>query len=208
MISLSATEIQDALAVYGYSASAEYSEKVRRYIETLLRWNAKVALTSVTEPREVLKFHFGESLFGMRAGDVENCRLADFGSGAGFPGIPISMADAEIRATLIEANGKKAAFLAEIQRELALPNVAVYKARAEDLPPGERFDVVVARAVGDHLGLLRWSAKRLTRGGKVVLWLSRSASDQIRAVLGWKWQDPVKIPNTRNRSVAVASIEF
>lgn len=210
MNALSTSEIRSALSVYGYSATSEYCEKVRVYVDLLLRWNRKVALTSVTEPREILSFHFGESLFGMKVagmGDVENCRLADLGAGAGFPGMPIAMSLHAMNVTLIESNGKKAAFLAEIKRELRLENVSIHKGRAEDVSDVEKFEFVTARALGSHEDWLLWSAKRLTQDGRVVLWLNSEGVQKCGRIPGWKWADPAKIPRTRDRFVAFGSLE-
>lgn len=210
MNALSTSDIRSVLGVYGYSATAEYCEKVRAYIELLLRWNRKVALTAVIDPTEILRFHFGESLFGMtvaRMGDVENCRLADLGAGAGFPGMPIAMALHAKSVTLTESNGKKAAFLAEVKRELGLGNVLIHKGRAEDVSEAETFEFVTARALGSHEDWLSWSAKRLTQSGRVVLWLSSEGLQKRRRIPGWKWTDSAKIPGTRDRFVTVGAVE-
>lgn len=209
-LSTNESEIRRTLSVYGYSATAEYCGKVRAYIELLLRWNRKVALTAVTDPTEILRFHFGESLFGMtvaRMGDVEKCRLADLGAGAGFPGMPIAIALHAMSVTLIESNGKKAAFLAEVKRELGLGNIWIRKGRAEDVSEAETFEFVTARALGSHEDWLSWSAKRLTQSGRVVLWLSSEGLQKTSRISGWAWADPAKIPGTRGRFVAVGSLE-
>jgi 16S rRNA (guanine527-N7)-methyltransferase len=205
---LQTDEIQRALDVYGYSPASEYCEKVRTYTELLLRWNRKVALTTVSEPQEILRFHFGEALFGMGVagmGDVENCRLADLGSGAGFPGVPIAMARTEISVTLVESNGKKAAFLAEICRELQLNNVKVHKGRAEDMAASEQFDFVTVRALGSHKKWLKWSSERVPEQGKIALWLGEKGIREVSALPNWRWADPAKIPRTTNRFVLVGS---
>lgn len=197
------TEIQRILTAYGYTASDGYAEKVRGYVGLLLRWNQKVALTTVTEPEEVVRFHFGESLFGLIAAGVQNGRLADLGSGAGFPGAPIAMAKPDLKVTLVESNGKKAAFLNEIRRELRLENVTVHHGRAEDLAHSEQFEFVTARALGDHRKWLDWSADRLIPGGKVVLWVNSAAAEEIGRVGRWHWAPPTQIPETKDRFVVI-----
>ncbi|HLV96546.1 MAG TPA: 16S rRNA (guanine(527)-N(7))-methyltransferase RsmG [Candidatus Acidoferrales bacterium] len=196
-------EIQRTLRTYGFSASPTYCEQVRLYVELLLRWNRKVSLTAVTELREILKFHFGESLLGIEAAAIENGRLADLGSGAGFPGIPIAMAKPGLEAALIESNAKKAAFLEEVRRELDLKNISVHKGRIEELPASEKFTFVTARALGRHRELLGWTRKRLLEGGRAVLWLSSAGFVEVKGVPEWDWREPVQIPGTKERFVAV-----
>jgi 16S rRNA (guanine527-N7)-methyltransferase len=198
-----AAAIQRILEIYGYSASVEYVERVRIYAEMLLRWNQKVALTTVTNPEEIVKFHFAESLFGMIAAEIENGRLADLGSGAGFPGVPIALAKPALEVMLVESNGKKAAFLREVRRELRLVNITMCRGRAEEIPMTERFDFVAARALGDHLKWLNWSAERVAQGGKVVLWVNSDTAQDLGRSPGWKWMQPKKIPETKDRLVAV-----
>ena len=121
--------------------------QLSKYIDLLLKWNARMNLTSVREPEQIVTRHFGESLFTARhlfplADSVAT--LGDVGSGAGFPGLPIAIARPQVRATLIEAHGKKSVFLKEVVRGLGLANVTVVATRAEKCV--ERFDVVTFRA--------------------------------------------------------------
>ncbi len=200
---LSADETRRTLWTYGFSANPAYCEQVTVYVALLLRWNRKVSLTAMTEPHEILKFHFGESLLGIEAATIENGRLADLGSGAGFPGIPIAMAKPGLEAMLIESNAKKAAFLEEVRRDLNLKNVSVHKGRIEELPASEKFNFVTARAIGRHREFLRWTGRRLLEGGRVVLWLSSAGFVEVKGVPGWEWHEPVQIPGTKHRVVAV-----
>jgi 16S rRNA (guanine527-N7)-methyltransferase len=197
-------EIENTLRTYGFVARAEYCERVRTYIELLLRWNTRVSLTTVTGPGEVVRFHFGESLMGIKAAGIETGRLADVGSGAGFPGVPIAMAIPSLESVLIESNAKKAAFLSEVIRALRLENVSVYKGRAERVPRREKFDFVAARALGRHKDLLEWATGRLNEGGKAILWVSSEGMAEVRGVSGWTWEE-AGIPGTRDRRVAVGS---
>lgn len=197
------TDIQRMLSPYRYSASVEYAEGMRAYIELLLRWNQKVALTTVTDPREIVRFHFGESLLGMEVAGVRNGRLADLGSGAGFPGAPIAMARPELSVVLIESNGKKAAFLGEVRRQLNLRNVEIQRQRAEQVPSDADFDFVIARAVGEHEKWLEWSSRTLTPKGRVALWVNSEDADAICQLRRWRWIEQTKIPETEDRFVIV-----
>src|SRR5271154_1515379 len=112
--------ISQTLQLYGFAPSPEICESIRTYIGLLLRWNQKIALTTITDPLDVLRLHFGESLFGIATVPIRPGRLADVGTGAGFPAIPIGMAVPDLSCTLIESNQKKATFLAEVVRTLRL----------------------------------------------------------------------------------------
>jgi 16S rRNA (guanine527-N7)-methyltransferase len=104
-------QIERLLRGYGAATSPELTVKFNAYIELLLKWNRKIALTTVTDPEEIVKFHFGESLFATSHYNLENSRLADVGTGAGFPGLALALAIPTLSVTLIESNLKKCAFL-------------------------------------------------------------------------------------------------
>src|SRR5579862_8916516 len=110
---LTTSEIRALLLPYGFDASIETSGRIGLYVELLLKWNRKIALTTVTDPVEIIKFHFGESIFAISTGPCGKSRLADVGTGAGFPGLALALADSDLQVSLIESNLKKCAFLAE-----------------------------------------------------------------------------------------------
>jgi 16S rRNA (guanine527-N7)-methyltransferase len=125
-------------------------QHISMYIDILLRWNARINLTAIRDPEQIVTRHFGESLFAARHLFPSSSRVpsvssvvkdfdssaADLGSGAGFPGIPIKLWAPHIALTLIESNHKKATFLREIARALTLTNVNVFGGRAEQLLQG------------------------------------------------------------------------
>src|SRR3954464_1607646 len=91
--------------------SAAQLEQLSDYLELLLRWNEKTNLTSVREPEEIIKRHFGESLFvAVALGGEAPATAIDVGSGAGFPGIPLKIYLPQIAVTLVESQNKKATF--------------------------------------------------------------------------------------------------
>jgi 16S rRNA (guanine527-N7)-methyltransferase len=121
-----------------------YSQ-LAEYLALILKWNARTNLTAIRTPEEIVRRHFGESLFA--AAHLGACpTLLDFGSGAGFPGLPIQLLRPEIQVTLAESQGKKAAFLREVVRTLALPT-EVWAARVESMPASRQFHTVALRAV-------------------------------------------------------------
>jgi 16S rRNA (guanine527-N7)-methyltransferase len=139
------------------------------YLELILKWNAKTNLTAIREPEAIVRRHFGESLFV--GGHLGECgTLLDFGSGAGFPGVPIQLMRPDVRVTLAESQGKKAAFLREVVRVLGL-DTEVWAGRVEAMPAGRRFDAVAMRAV-DNMGAAVGEA--VGRAGKRLLILGTS----------------------------------
>ncbi len=114
------------------------------YLSLILRWNARINLTAIRDEDGILSRHFVESIACARALPAGIATLLDFGSGAGFPGIPIALCRPEIAVTLAESKSKKAAFLQEAIRILGI-TAKVHSQRAELLPA--RFDCVTLRAV-------------------------------------------------------------
>ena len=120
-------------------------EQLIIYLELILKWNARINLTAIRTPEEIVRRHFGESLFvGAHVGACGT--LLDYGSGAGFPGVPIQLLRPDVKVTLAESHGKKAAFLHEVVRSLNLPS-EVWAGRVEAMPAARRFDSVALRAV-------------------------------------------------------------
>lgn len=206
MKNLSPADIASILLPYYPAENQQLLDQIPVYIALLLEWNQKISLTTVTDPVEIVKFHFGESLFVASALEIRNGRLADVGSGAGFPGIPIAMAIAGAQVTLIEANAKKTAFLSEVVRRLQLSNVSVVRSRMEDVMEIGTFDFVCARAVGKHASLMRWSLGRLTPRGRLVLFLGERDAQQVRQTGGWNWGLPIRIPGSSRRCILSGTV--
>jgi 16S rRNA (guanine527-N7)-methyltransferase len=144
------------------------------YLDLLVKWNARTNLTAIREPEEMVRRHFGESLFaGVQVGGrvAQDASLLDFGSGAGFPGLPIQLLLPELRVTLAESQGKKASFLREAARTLGLAT-EVWAGRVEAMPEvagmPRRFDVVTLRAVDNMEQAIAEARRRVMRGGWLV----------------------------------------
>jgi 16S rRNA (guanine527-N7)-methyltransferase len=204
---LTDNEIRSALAVYGVTPNGQICGSIRTYIDLLLRWNRRISLTTVGDPLEIIRFHFGESVAALAIAAIEEGRLADVGTGAGFPGIPLAMVAPRLQVTLIESNTKKAAFLAETQRLLNLVNVKIFRGRFEDSPiPPVKFDFVTARALGSYSELLKWAFGALNLYGRAILWLGLKDARQIAEIQDWEWEPPHRIPKTRNRVLLVGKV--
>ena len=196
--------IVSTLLPFQIQLSAGQIAKIQEYIRLLLKWNHSVNLTSVVDPAEILARHFGESMFICSLIPVEKCRLADIGSGAGFPGLALKIACPGLRLTLIESNKKKCAFLSEVVRALELENVEVMPIRFGEARFAPDFaEVITARAVGGFSDILRWAKTALPRRGHVILWLGGEDSTRVSSTPGWIWKPAVKIPESQRRFVLI-----
>jgi 16S rRNA (guanine527-N7)-methyltransferase len=201
---LSGDQIRAALLPFGVQADDALVGAIRQYMELLLRWNAKISLTSIIEPSEIVQRHFGESLFAINAAGIRCGRLADVGTGAGFPGLALKMAVPVLELTLIESNQRKSAFLAELVRELGLSGVKILAKRVADVVwEGQGADFVTSRAIGSYDGLLRWTQTSLSTDGRVVLWLGLRDSESLMALSDWSWERPIHIPLSKERALLV-----
>jgi len=146
------------------------------YLELLLKWNARTNLTAIRDPAEIVRRHFGESLFAAK--HLGPCTtLLDFGSGAGFPGLPIQLLRPDIQVTLAESQGKKASFLQEVIRTLNLP-IKVLSCRVETLPLTQTFEITTLRAVDNMEAALHEAAARTT-SRLIVLTTTASPATQL-----------------------------
>lgn len=141
-------------------------EKVQRYVALLELWNKKLSLTSVREPEQMVQRHVGESIYLARL-LPEFQTLLDLGSGAGFPGLPISLVRQGTDVMLAEANVKKAVFLRE-SVWMTGSAARVWPHRVEEMEQGYRFDVVTLRAVDNMQEALALAMDRLEPGGTLA----------------------------------------
>jgi 16S rRNA (guanine527-N7)-methyltransferase len=192
----------EVVGSYGVLLTEDQVEKIQLYIGLLLLWNQKLSLTSITDHREILSRHFGESLFASKSIDFGKSRLADVGPGAGFPGLALKIILPKLQLFLIEQHTKKCAFLNEAARLLDLQDVRVLRSTYEALPPElAGFDFIVSRAVGNYKNLVRWAHTRLNASGMLVLWLGSADTAKVMDLSGWAWGPPIAIPNTRNNVI-------
>jgi len=196
--------IRQALEPFGVAVNAALAGRVRRYAELLLRWNRRVNLTSITEPDEILRRHFGESFFAAYAVPIERGRLIDVGTGAGFPGLALRALLDDLRVTLVEPTTRKSVFLAEVCRELDFIDVEIFRGTMADFGNARgQFDYVTARALGRHRDVLAFAMGLLRPGGKIVLWVGMQDVGEIRRDLSWSWRDPISIPLSEQRCLLV-----
>jgi len=135
------------------------------YLDLLARWNQPYNLTAVRDPAQMVTRHLLDSLAVLP--QVHGATLADLGSGAGLPGIPLAIARPDLHVTLVDSNGKKARFLREAVRSLPLPNVQVEQLRVEELEGS--YDCITARAFASLADMLAWGGHALNPDG---VWLA------------------------------------
>lgn len=156
------------------------------HYQLLLRWNAKMSLTSIRQPIEIVERHYCESLLFARALPLAAAaaRIADVGSGAGFPGIPMAIARPDWNVILVESDRRKGVFLRESARDL--PNVSVVVDRIEAVT--DDFDVLVSRAVrpGDVAAQIPRLASR------IGLLLGLADVEALRLLPQIEWLDPIR----------------
>ena len=178
-----------------FHLSAEQARRFDAYLELLVRWNARMNLTAVREPEEIVQRHFAECIFAAQQipGNVKT--VLDFGSGAGLPGIPIAICRPEIGVTLAESQGKKAAFLREAIRTLGL-QTEVWDRRVEQMPPERIFDAITLRAVDKMAEACRAAVERLAPGGCLVAFATHATEPELRRIGGIAWQEGLPIPGS------------
>jgi 16S rRNA (guanine527-N7)-methyltransferase len=191
-------------------------EQVSIYIDTLLRWNARINLTALRSPEEIVTRHFGESFFLARHlfphkedSTGKGRRVLDIGSGAGFPGLPLKIWNQDMNLTMIESNHKKATFLREVVRTLGLDNVVVRTDRAEELgsdPGFPRSDFVTFRAVENFEKILNLAVTFLVPGGRLALLLGASQSGSLMEVSGVVWERSILVPQSLSRILAIGAV--
>lgn len=164
----------------------------------LLRWNARVNLTAIRDEEGILARHFVESIACARALPGGIGSLLDFGSGAGFPGVPIALCRPEIVVTLAESQGKKSAFLQEAVRVAGI-SARVYSGRAETL--GATFDCVILRAVDRMEQAVKSAAGLVRPGGWLAPMTTAADLERLQAAAGteFTWHEPLGLPGGESR---------
>ncbi len=212
-------------------ADAQLSQ-LSTYLDLLLHWNARINLTAVRDPEQIVTRHFGESLFAARSLYPHNRSLAtdhwllDFGSGAGFPGLPIKIWAPALRLTLIESQYRKAIFLREVIRSLALRAADVLPSRAEGFDLGTRHSSIGNRqsAIDNSLAAVTVTLRAVERFEKVLptaarLLAAAPAADARLALLigdaqvsrarqlvpALTWSDPIPIPQSSHRVLLIGA---
>jgi 16S rRNA (guanine527-N7)-methyltransferase len=159
--------------------------KLVAHLDLLDDWNSRMNLTAIRDRPSQLTKHLLDSLAVLPY--LQGERIADVGSGAGFPGIPLAIVEPHRHFSLIESTGKKCRFLEHVRDTLELKNVEVVQSRAESYKPDVRFDTVIARAVGPLADLVKAAGGLVVGGGRLLAMKGRYPEDELAAKLsGWK----------------------
>jgi 16S rRNA (guanine527-N7)-methyltransferase len=179
----------------------ETGAKFETHLSLILRWNARLNLTSIRTEDAIISNHLVESIACARAVPSGVGSLLDFGSGAGLPGIPIALCRPEMTVTLAESQNKKAAFLQEAIRTLGIP-AKVYLGRAETL--SSVFDCVTLRAVDKMPAAVSVAARLIAPNGWLALMTTNNGLARLQAAAGeeFSWPRMVPLPGSKERIAA------
>jgi len=198
--------IRRALMEFSLPAYDDQVLQIQQYIKILLTWNEKINLTAIRDPLEILHRHFCECMYAAEAIPLEKGRLADVGSGGGFPGLALKIVRPGLQVFLVESNIKKVTFLAEVIRELGLNGAQVLARRYEEL--GEEvapLDYVCSRALGEFPGFLKWASSEQIAANQVILWIGVRDLPEIQSNNTWEWQEPIPVPHSLRRLLLVGN---
>ena len=195
------TEIARLLVPF-IELDTEQLQQVSLYMSLLLKWNAKINLTAVRQPQEMVTRHFGESFFaGKHLWGTSSPNLTlDVGSGAGFPGLPCAILAPTSPVLLVESNNKKAAFLKEVIFALELKNVKVFFGRAESCTDQDA-DLVTMRAVEKFESSFPVALQLVKPTGRIALMIGEAQQLSVaRKIAGnVEWQAPIAVPGGHSR---------
>ena len=152
-------------------------DRFERLLDELERWNRKISLTAVRDRGRMRALHVEDSLAARPL--LEGTRVLDVGTGPGFPGLPLAIAEPDREFTLLDSNSRKVLFVQHAAGVLGLDNVTAVRARAQDYAPGHRFDTVIARALASLPKLVEIAGHHLGEGGVFVALKGRYPAKEI-----------------------------
>ena len=200
--------LADGARALGLDLSSKQIDQLLQLLDELERWNRAYNLTSIDGRAERITHHLLDSL-SLQA-HLSGTKVADVGTGAGFPGLPLAIANPERRFTLIDSNNKKVRFVGHATRTLGLANVTATHERVESMKLAEPFDNVVARAFAPLPQLLEKVAPLCGPGTQVLAMKAKNAHEEARGVSArWVVQEirPLVVPGlNEERYVVVAKL--
>ncbi len=169
------TILQQGFDSLGMEYSASQLDQLLDFLALLIKWNKAYNLTAIRQPEEMARLHILDSLSVLPY--LQGSRIADIGTGAGLPGIPLAIFAPEKSFTLVDSNAKKTRFIQQAVLELALNNVTVHHARVEQFEPAQKFSTVIMRAFAEIPKIVQ---------------LTRHLLDKNGVLLAMKGQEPVQ----------------
>lgn len=179
------SSITEAARELGVELKQEQAAKLIAHLDLMDEWGQRMNLTAIRDREQQLTKHVLDSLSVIPY--LRGRRIADVGSGAGFPGIPLAIVMPEAHFALIESTGKKCRFLEHVRDTLELANVEVVQARAEAWKPAVRYDTVLARAVGPLADLVKNAGALVAGNGRLLAMKGRFPEEELaKKASGWK----------------------
>ena len=164
----------------GQELAEESIEKCARLLCELERWNARINLTAIRDPREMVSGHLLDSMAIRPL--INGKSLIDIGTGAGFPGLPIAIAEPGLTVELLDSNARKIGFVQHVIGELDISNAVVVRSRAENYAPGKRFDTVIARGLASIPRLIEFGGHLVAEKGIMLALKGRFPADELEAM--------------------------
>jgi len=179
------SSLADSAAQLGITLSETQAAQMMRLLDELDDWNQRMNLTAIRERAQQVTKHLLDSLAVLPY--VRGPRVVDIGTGAGFPGLPLAIANPAAHFTLLDSTAKKLRFIEHVVQLLGLTNVVTVHVRAESFQPRERFDAVVSRAVGPVGTFVKWSGHLCVGGGRLLAMKGRYPAAELEKLpSGWK----------------------
>jgi 16S rRNA (guanine527-N7)-methyltransferase len=178
---MSAAEaLASGLAALGLTVPAAGQRKLLDYLRLMDQWNRVYNLSGIRSEATAVSVHLLDSLALISV--MPEVATVDVGSGAGLPGVPLAIARSRVPMTMIESNGKKAAFIRHVVSRLALANAEVVEERVERWQPERRFPAIVSRAFADLADVVRVSAHLIAAGGRFYAMKGRLDRSEVDAL--------------------------
>lgn len=178
-------QLQLAAQEFGLTLNDTQCSALERLLVELNDWNQRINLTAIRDHEQQVTKHLLDSLSIQPF--LHGNYIADIGTGAGFPGLPLALVNPEKKFVLIDSVNKKLRFVEHAAQTMGLKNLSVLHTRAQDYQPEPRFDCVVSRAVGSIENFVKWCGHLVVSGGRLLAMKGRYPEDEIKALPnGWK----------------------
>ena len=203
-------EIADGCRALELDSDESSLDSYATLLSELERWGRRVNLTAIRDARDMVGGHLFDSLAVLPF--LRGASVIDIGTGAGFPGLPLAIADPQRHFVLLDSNGKKISFVKHMVTQLGLRNVDAVKSRAEDYAPGRSFDTVIARALAGIPRILQVGGHLLAENGVVLALKGKYPAEELDKIQSlpepWAFTvDEINVPGLSQHARHVVSLE-